>query len=45
MVVAALMIANFKEYDEPAVQERMPVDRYVARSEKEKVLISYDALA
>lgn len=35
MYLSAPLVANFKQYDEQKVQERIAVDRYIDRLERE----------
>ncbi|MCI0423123.1 MAG: hypothetical protein L0387_09300 [Acidobacteria bacterium] len=44
MFVAAPIIANFKEYNEQKIQERIAVDRYIAGLEREEFLTRQGAL-
>jgi hypothetical protein len=44
MLVAAPIIANFKEYNEQKVQEHIAVDRYIAELEREEFFALHDAL-
>jgi hypothetical protein len=44
MFVAAPIIANFKEYNEQEIQERIAVDRYIAELEREEFFTRQRAL-
>jgi hypothetical protein len=44
MLVAAPIVKNFREYNEQEVRERVAVDRYIAKLEREEFFVPHDLL-
>jgi hypothetical protein len=44
MFVAAPIVRNFREYNEKEVRERVAVDRYIAKLEREEFFVPHDVL-
>ena len=44
MFVAAPIAKNFREYNEQEVRERVAVDRYIAKLEREEFFVPHDVL-